>query len=117
MWTNCYKSAFLKNALTCNFQMQGAADHFDAITVYCEETEMAPHWDKEWMKKYGSLNLSEATNEEWLEYMQSLVRVPAYTVQYFGSHIRNKKGFSFFKRLANSPRADECRRKYPELTR
>ena len=96
--------------------MQGG-DHYDAITVFYEETEMVPHWDKEWMKKFGSLNSSEAANEEWHEYMQSMVLVPAYTVQYFSYHIRNKKGFSFFKRGPSSPWTNECRREYPELAR
>ena len=96
-WTSCYKRVLLENSLTCNFPMQGG-DHYDAITVFCEETEMVPHWYKEWMKKFGSLNLSEATNEEWHEYMQSMVLVPAYTVQYLSYHIRNKKGFSFFQK-------------------
>ena len=114
--TSCYESAFSGTSLTCNFPMQGL-DHADSITVYCEETEMAPHWDKVWMKKYGSLNLSKATNEQWREYMQSLIRVPAYTVQYFSYHIRNKKGFSFFERSSSSPWANECRRIYSELTR
>ena len=111
---SCYKNAFLENTLTCNFPMQGAADHYDAITVHCKETDLIPDWDKEWIKKYGNLNFSEATNE-FRSFMESLIRVPASTVKYYSYHIRNKKGFSFYKRGPNSPWANECRRVYPEL--
>ena len=85
-------------------------DHRDGANVFCEEHRMFPTWDEKWMKKYGSLPYREIPRS-------TQVTIPAFTVQYFGYHIRDKKGFVFAERGPNSPWAYECRRFYPELFR
>ena len=113
-WTSCHKGFGLDHTLSCNFPMQGT-DHSDAMTVYCKDTEIHPFWDKKWMQTYGRLNLETASNEEFRKFLDSLVVVPAFTVEYYSYHIRNKKGFAFFKRGAFSPWASECRRIFPDI--
>ena len=113
-WTSCNNGFGLENTLSCNFPMQGSG-HRDAMTVYCEDTVVIPHWDKEWMKTFGRLNLETASSEEFRQFLDSRVLIPAFTVEYYSHHIRNKKGFSFIKRGPNSPWANECRRVFPDL--
>lgn len=73
------------------------------------------NWDKEWMKTFGNLNLKTASDKEYSEYLKSRVLIPAFTVDYYSHHIRDKKGLSFFKRGPTSPWANECRRVFPNL--
>ena len=113
-WTSCYKSFGLDHTMSCDFPMQGA-DHIDAITVYCKDTTLQPHWDKKWKETFGRLNLKTASDEEFRKFLESQVIIPAFTVEYYSYHIRNKKGFAFFKRGPFSPWANECRRVFPDL--
>ena len=107
-WTSCNENAIgLENTLSCRFPMQGS-DHLDAMTVYCEDTTITPHWDKEWMKKWGNTPFGEVP-------AYAFVTIPAFTVEYYSHHVQSKKGFVFVKRGPYSPWANECRRIFPDL--
>lgn len=113
-WISCKKDKYVKNAkeLSCFFP-KNLGDHRDAITVYCEEQEVIPIWEKQWMKRYGGLEFSEYPPGAFKVY-------PAYTVLMYTSHDINRE-LDILEIVttgeprilysdSNSPWAKECKR-------
>lgn len=83
-WVSCEKQKYLNNSkeLSCIFP-KNPGEHRDSLTVFCEEKEISPVWEKQWMEKYGNVKVWELPPEAFDVY-------PAYTVFMYSYHDMSK---------------------------